>query len=123
MEFDELEFYYISKLNLQPTQAIQIHFEIDQIENPVCQTPFFKFDFSKIKCKSIGVPLQPVLVLKPRILNPKIEKFPCLIINCRYSLIMALFVDLCFFPRFYQFLRAAIIKLFCTDMKIKTKTI
>ena len=28
-----------------------------------------------------------------------------------------------FFPRFYQFLFVAIIKLFCTDMKIKTKTI
>ena len=27
------------------------------------------------------------------------------------------------FPRFYQFLFVAIIKLFCTDMKIKTKTI
>ena len=35
---------------------------------------------------------------------------------------MALFVDLWFFPRFYQFLFVVIIKLFFTDMKIKTKT-
>ena len=34
---------------------------------------------------------------------------------------MALFVDLWFFPGFYQFLFVAIIKLFCTDMKIEQK--
>jgi len=36
---------------------------------------------------------------------------------------MLLFVDLWFFPRYYQFLFVAIIELFCTDMKIKAKTI
>jgi hypothetical protein len=36
---------------------------------------------------------------------------------------MALFVDFWFFPHFSQFLFVVIIKLFCTDMKIKTKII
>ena len=40
-----------------------------------------------------------------------------------YLTYIALFADLWFLPRFYQFLFVAIIKLFCTDMKIKTKTI
>ena len=59
----------------------------------------------KLTCYSL-ISMRPIIIL---LLEPSFD--------------MALLVDLWLFPNFSQSLFVVILKLLCTDMKIKTKTI